>query len=56
MTTGFGITIFFNALGGLMLLPLLANPSLNADFLGYVVTVATTLSIFLASLSYGKSR
>jgi MFS family permease len=55
MTTGFGITIFFNALGGLMLLPLLANPSLNADFLGYVVTVATTLSIFLASLSYGRA-
>ncbi|MEO3992762.1 MAG: MFS transporter [Desulfurococcaceae archaeon TW002] len=56
MTAGFGITIFFNALGGLMLLPLLANPSLDANFLGYVVTVATTSSILLVSISYSRSK
>ncbi|MEM0026229.1 MAG: MFS transporter [Zestosphaera sp.] len=52
MTAGFGVTIFFNALGGLMLLPLLANPGLDTDFLGYVVTIATTLSILLVSVNY----
>lgn len=56
MTAGFGITIFFNALGGLMLLPLLANPSLDVNFLGYVVTVATTSSILLVSVSYSRSK
>ncbi len=56
MTTGFGITIFFNALGGLMLLPLLANPSLDVNFLGYVVTVTTSFSILLVLVSYSRSK
>lgn len=56
MTASFGVTIFFNALGGLMLLPLLANPNLDVDFLGYVVTVATTSSILLVSISYSKNK
>lgn len=51
MTSSFGITIFFNALGGLMLLPLLASPILDVDFLGYIVSVATTFSILLILLS-----
>ena len=56
MTTSFGITIFFNALGGLMILPLLASPSLDTDFLGYVVTLATTLSVILTSISYRRDK
>lgn len=56
MTASFGVTIFFNALGGLMLLPLLANPNIDTNFLGYVVTAATTLSILLVSISYSRNR
>lgn len=56
MTASFGITIFFNALGGLMLLPLLASPGLDTDLIGYMVTLATTFSIILASISYRRDK
>ncbi|MEM0296605.1 MAG: MFS transporter [Zestosphaera sp.] len=47
MTSGFGLVIAFDALGGLMLLPLLVNPHLSMDFLGYVLTAAATISVAL---------
>lgn len=48
MASGFGLVIAFDAVGGLMLLPLLSNPYLSLDFIGYAVTVATTISAVIA--------
>lgn len=47
MASGFGLAIAFDAIGGLMLLPLLSSPYLSPDFIGYVVTAATTASVIL---------
>lgn len=56
MTSGFGAAITFNAVGGLLILPLLANPNLDMDFLGYAVTAATVLSITLVLMKLGLDR
>lgn len=48
---GFGISIVFSAMGGLMLLPLLANPRQDVEFLGYLITTVSAFSIILAYLS-----
>ncbi|MCX8186212.1 MAG: MFS transporter [Sulfolobales archaeon] len=47
VTLGFGTVLTFSAIGGLLLLPILANPEITTEFIGSLVTSAVIVSIAL---------
>ncbi len=56
MTSGFGTALMFSAFGGLMLLPILANPGISAEFLGVLVTTAVLIAILLIAVKVRYDR
>ncbi|MEM4907026.1 MAG: MFS transporter [Sulfolobales archaeon] len=50
MALGFGTVLTFSAIGGLMLLPILMNPEVRADFLGFLVSIAVIIAVTLISI------
>lgn len=56
MALGFGTVLTFSAVGGLMLLPILMNPEIRIDFLGFLVSIAVIIAVILISTKTTKHR